>query len=30
MRRVLARSGRRKFTTEERQKILDVVRVLVS
>ena len=30
MRRVLARSGRRKFTTEERQKILDVVRALVS
>jgi transcriptional regulator with XRE-family HTH domain len=30
IRRVLARSGRRKFTTEERQKILDVVRALVS
>ena len=30
IRRVLARSGRSKFTTEERQKILDVVRALVS
>lgn len=30
MRRVLARSGRRKYTAEERQKILEVVRVLVS
>ena len=30
IRRVLASSGRRKFTTEERQKILDVVRALVS
>jgi hypothetical protein len=29
-RRVLARSGRRKYTTEERHKILEVVRVLVS
>jgi hypothetical protein len=30
MRRVLMRSGRRKFTNEEKEKILDVVRVLVS
>jgi len=30
MRRVLARSGRRKFTAEEKEKILEVVRVLVS
>lgn len=30
MRRVLARSGRRKFTPEERVKILEVVKVLVS
>ena len=30
MRRVLARSDRRKFTNEEKQKILEVVRVLVS
>jgi transcriptional regulator with XRE-family HTH domain len=30
MRRVLARSGRKKFTAQERGKILEVVRVLVS
>jgi transcriptional regulator with XRE-family HTH domain len=30
IRRVLGRSGRRKFTEEEREKILEVVRVLVS
>jgi hypothetical protein len=30
IRRVLARSGRRKFTAEEKEKILEVVRVLVS
>jgi hypothetical protein len=30
VKRVLARLGRRKFTDEEKQKILDVVRVLVS
>ena len=30
VRRVLARSGRRKFTTEEKERILAVVRILVS
>lgn len=30
IRRVLARSGRRKFTDEEHEKILEVVKVLVS
>ena len=30
MRRVLARSGRRKYTADEREKILAVVRVLVT
>jgi transcriptional regulator with XRE-family HTH domain len=30
IRRVLARSGRRKFTPEEKEKLLGVVRVLVS
>lgn len=30
MRRVLARSGRKQFTAEEKERILEVVRVLVS
>jgi transcriptional regulator with XRE-family HTH domain len=30
LRRVLVRSGRRKYTADEREKILEVVRVLVS
>jgi len=30
LRRILARSGRRKFTPQEKEKILDVLRVLVS